>query len=302
MRDSSPDGGILGGKAAPGYGLLFALSILVASCSRQALVVVAACPDGGGGFSSCARDGSAEGGVVGDGGDASDGTTDAAVSLRTGLVGLWHLDDMTGTTALDASGLVMPNNGTLKDLDMSTAWVPGQIGGALETKAAGYVLVPRSASIDAIQGQVTLAAWVYLQGTINDYATAISRQIGSGLTQHYHLSLDSEGRPAAFINRSVPNDFYRPLTADDPVPPMTWTHLAVTYDGSNARLYVDGALADTKPITGSFGDDTTPLILGGNGNEGIISERFPGRIDEIVLYNRALTDAEVRALASGAVF
>jgi hypothetical protein len=256
---------------------------LAAACSRQTLVAVAACPDGGGRFASCAPDTGA---------------------LRMGLVGLWHLDETTGATAFDSSGLATPNNGTLKDLDPSAAWVEGQIGGALETKGLGYVVVPRSPSIDTIRSQVTVAAWVYLEGTIVDYGTAISRQIGTGIDQYYHLALNGGSLPSGFISRTVPNLFYRQVLADadDPVPPMTWTHLAVTYDGSNARLYVDGTQAKVLPVTGMFGDETNPLIIGGNENEGIIDERFPGRIDEIVLYNRALLPDEVSMLASGAVF
>jgi hypothetical protein len=220
-----------------------------------------------------------------------------------GLVGLWHFDDGAGNMAFDSSGLATPNHGMLRDLDSSVAWVDGQIGGALETKGAGFVLVPHSPSIAAIKGQVSVAAWVYLQGTIMAYGTAISRQMGTGIDQYYHLALDAMARPHGFIIRNVPEPlFIRPLVASTPVLPMTWTHLAVTYDGENARLYVDGAEVDAKPITGAFGDDTTPLIIGGNGNKDITDERLPGRIDEVVLYNRALSPAEVTALAAGEVF
>lgn len=88
----------------------------------------------------------------------------------------------------------------------------------------------------------------------------------------------------------------------NPVPPQQWTHLAGTYDGTVARLYVNGILVDSDPVTGEFGPDTTPVILGGNGNGNMISERFPGRIDEIVLYNRALDASEIGQLAAGVPF
>lgn len=48
--------------------------------------------------------------------------------------------------------------------------------------------------------------------------------------------------------------------------------------------------------------NTTPIILGGNGNNQLVSERFPGRIDEIALYNRALDPNEIQQLASGVTF
>ena len=269
-------------------------------CSPRTLVVVDGCRDGG---ARCLAPGDALAP-----GDSADAPVDSpapdvpsTAALREGLVGLWHLDDGTGSAvAVDSSG--RGNHGTLFGLDPAAAWVPGQLGGSLETNAVGYALVPRTASIDSIVGQVTVAAWIYLTGTINDYATAASRQIGTGLTQHYHLSLDRTARPSAFINRGVPSDFYRLLNGPNPVTPMTWTHLAVTYDGATASLYVDGQVVHSLPISGSFGPDTTPLILGGNGNLQEITERFPGRVDEIVLYNRALGPAEILQLASGVVF
>ena len=69
-----------------------------------------------------------------------------------------------------------------------------------------------------------------------------------------------------------------------------------------ATLYVDGALVDAVPRTGTFPADTTPLILGGNGNDQTVSELFPGRIDEIALYNRALDAAEIQQLANAVSF
>lgn len=278
-----------------GHLLGLSLILLGSACSRQALVVVGLCVDAGTGPAAC--------GVPGDGGlDAADGGR----SLRSGLVGLWHLDEPPGSTVVvDSSGTSPPNNGMLKELDQATAWVDGQLGGALETKGLGYVVVPPSASIDSIKTQVTVAAWMYLQGTIADadYGTAISRQIGATIDQYYHVALFTGALPAGFIIRNVPKPIFpRRVLGTEPVPPMTWTHLAVTYDGANARLYVDGTEVDVVPITGSFGPDTTPLILGGNQNEAVVSERFPGRLDEIVLYNRALTAAEIGALAGGTAF
>jgi hypothetical protein len=269
-------------------------------CSSRTLVLVDSCNDGG---VSCVQSGDAllpgDSSTLADAVDSSDGPSLAG--LRQGLVGLWHLDDGSGSTvALDSSGKA--NHGTLSGLNATSAWVAGQLGGALETNGVGYALVARSPSIDSIVGQVTVAAWIYLEGTIVDFATAASRQIGTGLTQHYHLSLDQTGHPSAFINRGVPSDFYRFLNAPNPVVPMTWTHIAVTYDGAMASLYVDGAVVHSLPISGTFGPDTTPLVLGGNGNQQDVTERFPGRIDEIVLYNRALDPAEIRQLASGVLF
>jgi hypothetical protein len=75
-------------------------------------------------------------------------------------------------------------------------------------------------------------------------------------------------------------------------PLNTWTHLTVTYDGTTERLYSNGVqvaqLAHSGPILASTG----VLRIGGNA---IWSEWFKGLIDEVRVYNRALTAAEVQA-------
>jgi hypothetical protein len=94
------------------------------------------------------------------------------------------------------------------------------------------------------------------------------------------------------------------IQATDPVPKGVWTHLAGVYDGAVARLYVNGQEAGSKALTGRFEADTSPVILGGNGNDasGVPTELFPGRIDELMLYARALSAAEISQLAAGALF
>jgi hypothetical protein len=70
-----------------------------------------------------------------------------------------------------------------------------------------------------------------------------------------------------------------------------WSHLAATYDGSNLRLYVNGALVSTAAVTGSMAASTGVLRLGGNS---VWSEWYAGLIDEVRVYNRALTQAQIQ--------
>jgi hypothetical protein len=74
------------------------------------------------------------------------------------------------------------------------------------------------------------------------------------------------------------------------LPLGAWTHLATTYDGVNQRFYVNGALVATKAQTGSIAAGNQPLRIGGNSVSG---EYFQGVIDEVRIYNRALSAAEI---------
>ena len=231
------------------------------------------------------------------------GATGCAPGLLDDLIGWWRLNDAPGSaTAHDWS--TRGNDGTLVGLDPATAWVAdGPEGGALSVQGQGYVNVPASASIDSITDQVTVAAWFFLTAPVaaNTYATAISRQIGSGYDQHYHLSVNGQQQAILFITTPMAGQVVigSPMT----VPQQTWVHLAGSYDGTEARLYVNGAEVISAAASGPFAAETNPVILSGNGNSAAktVSEFVPGQLDEVMLYRRALGPDEIARLEGGAL-
>lgn len=277
--------------------LSLAVAVPGLACSARTLIAVGGCLDGSTSVKGDACAAPADG-------MAQDGS--ATANLRKGLVGLWHLDESPGaTTAADSSG--QGNDGTLMGLDPTNAWVKGgKLGNALAVNGLGYVAVPSSASIANITSAVTISAWVYLDGPIDtsNYGTAVSRQIGTSVDQYYHLSLwQSDAKAHLYIMLSSGAVPQQPGSVIATIP-KTWTHLAGTYDGAMAILYVDGAQVGAVRRTGTFPADSNPVILGGNANgtSQTVSELFPGRIDEVALYNRALDAAEIQELANAASF
>ncbi len=75
------------------------------------------------------------------------------------------------------------------------------------------------------------------------------------------------------------------------LPANTWSYLAETYDGSNLRLYVNGSLVATTAHTGSIATSTNQLQIGG---DSIWGQYFAGLIDEVRVYNTALTATQVQ--------
>ena len=213
-----------------------------------------------------------------------------------GLVGYWRLNEAVDSTmARDWSG--QDNTGTLLGLDPAAAWTTGgPEGGALSAQGKGYVKVPRSESIDRVVDQVTVAAWMFLQGTPVDYATAISRQVGTTFGQTYHLSVNAQMLPWLFI--TTPASGQVVVRGVDAVPMQTWVHLVGTYDGAQARLYVDGQPIANGPVTGAFAPETNPVVLSGNANnvDQAIVEVIPGRVDGVLLYQRALSAGQIARL------
>src|SRR5678815_3896572 len=257
------------------------VATLAGGCSPHVLIAVGTCPDGGVAIpsSGCTR-------------------------LLEDLIGWWRLDESAGSTvARDWSG--RGNDGTLVGLDQVKVWVPGRAAGGLSVESKGFVNVPDSPSLDLITDQITIAGWGYLEASlaIDDYATIASREDGTTIDQHYHISINSRGEvPAMWIKTENELQILQGPTA---VTRQTWVHIAGTYDGTTARLYVDGQQVMSLRMTGRFVTDTTPFILGANGNgagDANVTERFPGKIDEIMLYRRALSPTEIAQLHDGALF
>jgi hypothetical protein len=90
------------------------------------------------------------------------------------------------------------------------------------------------------------------------------------------------------------------LTPPVPIPLQQWTHLAASFDGTTKRLYVNGALmGSTTGLSPLVYDPSpnVPVTIGSGWANGASSARFTGHIDEVSLYGRALSDAEIFSIA-----
>ncbi len=93
----------------------------------------------------------------------------------------------------------------------------------------------------------------------------------------------------------VVNGSLKNLRAFSVVQPLTWHHAALTFDGSVGRLYLDFQLVDSEVTPGA--PATNPGVLTMGAGEFATNERFGGDIDEVRLWGRALTSAELQANA-----
>ena len=181
--------------------------------------------------------------------------------LLDDLVGYWRFDDGAGSaTARDGSG--RGNNGALIGLNAARRWVPGWSGAGVEFGGAGWIEVPPSASIDAIADRLTIAAWVYLEGTSSTgprRRRARSAAPSSSTTTSRSTPTD---RPSLFVTTATSAVL---LTAPDVV---VAAHLDAS--GGNLRRHVRAALRQrhdghqSVASPARFAADTTPLVLGGN--------------------------------------
>jgi hypothetical protein len=196
-------------------------------------------------------------------------------------VGAWSFDEASGTTVLDSSG--RGNHGTVS----GATRVNGKYGRALSFDGVNdLVTVADSASLD-LTGAMTLEAWVKPTALGSMWRTVVIKEQPGQLSYALYAG-NGSGKPAGHVFTTSD------LRADGPagVALKTWTHLATTYDGATLRLYVNGTQVASKAVTGLATTSGSPLRFGGNN---VWPEWFKGQIDNVRIYSRALTAAEIGA-------
>ena len=213
-----------------------------------------------------------------------------ALAAPSALVAAYGFDEGTGTTLTDASG--NGNNGTITN----ATWAPsGKYGKALQFNGtSARVTIPDAASLHLTTG-MTLEAWVN-PSTVN----ANWRDVIYKGDDNFYLSATSTNasRPDAGL---IAGGTYADAFGTSALKANTWSFLTETYDGSTLRLYVNGAQVASTAHTGSIATSTNPLQIGG---DSIYGQFFAGLIDNVRVYNTALSAAQIQsdqttAVASG---
>ncbi|HEY6866003.1 MAG TPA: LamG domain-containing protein, partial [Candidatus Eisenbacteria bacterium] len=203
-----------------------------------------------------------------------------------GLVGWWPMDEGTGTIAHDlAQGL---NAGLFN----GPTWVTGVEGGALSFDGANdYAQVPADSRLD-ITSAITIAAWIRPARVATQ--DVVKKAVNGG-TDGYELALSSAGKVFLRFNQKTSADTYRLNSVASYPIDGTWMHVAATYDGATMKMYVNGALDGSVAKTVTIATNANALGIGAQ-SDGV--RWFQGALDDVRLYNRALSAGEIQALLS----
>jgi Concanavalin A-like lectin/glucanases superfamily len=205
-----------------------------------------------------------------------------------GPIAAWSFEEGKGATVEDVTG--DGHEGTIE----GAQWVRGKYGEALKFDGEGdAVKVPNSPDFDLTEG-FTIESWVRPESASSEWAPILAKEIGGGKAAHELAWWLYEGGSSS----NVPSGGTEPTpgkrseaTAEDPLPVDVWSHVALTYDGSQVRLYVDGELVDYSSVPAG-----PPPVTEGELQIGAATEHdddFAGRLDEVKIYNRALNAAEI---------
>lgn len=209
---------------------------------------------------------------------------------RSGLAAAYSFNEGAGTVINDASG--QQNTGSLRN---GTGFQGAGNSALVFDGANDYAEVPNSPSLDITGNRVTLETWVNFTDTganqiflakpvsasthaspYFSYSLHGVRTGADSLRPRFWLTLNGTGRVAASSVTIAPG----------------WHFVAGTYDGATMRIYVDGVLRGSLAVAGSLGSFNTPLRLG---TTGALTEPFRGRLDNVRIYARALSAAELES-------
>jgi hypothetical protein len=219
--------------------------------------------------------------------DASPATASWTITSTTtppsnGLVAAYGLNETGGAVIRDASGSGL--NGTA-----SNTWPTGagKFGGALRFNgSSSWITVADNDKLD-LSTRMTLEAWVKPANAMSSWRSILVKERTGGLSYGLYANTNTN-QPAGLAHTSAEFD----TRGGSRLPVNTWSHLAVTYDGSYLRLFVNGVQISARALTGSMVAGTGALRIGGNS---IWSEWFNGLVDEVRVYNRALTATEIKS-------
>jgi len=189
------------------------------------------------------------------------------------IVGDWHFDENSGNIAYD-SAFEPANNGTIN----GASWTDGKYNPALSFDGSDYVSTPLN-----INGYtaVTLEAWVNM-GNINFGTYSYKMIVSDGLSQNF-IAVNKNNSQLLFqIQANARITIYSDILSQN-----VWYHIVGTYDGIKMRIYVNGVEKGSDNLSGNIAASSMNIGWGQD-------DRFwKGIIDEVRIYNRALSASEI---------
>jgi hypothetical protein len=219
-------------------------------------------------------DAGADAGLDGDAALGADADADAdagCLAHAPGLVSWWRAEgDLTDHVGSN-DGASGTQNGA-----KAVVFAAGEVGQAFALGAKGYVQVPNATSLQ-ITTAITMEAWIYA----TTFGGRVVDKITAGGADGYMLDT-YQSKLRIIIGAST-------VSSPATLALGRWIHVAGTWDGATARVYVDGVAVASTPAP-TLPSNTLALRIGGDSTGG---NRFDGLIDEVAVYDRALSAAEI---------
>ncbi|MCK1597287.1 LamG-like jellyroll fold domain-containing protein [Bradyrhizobium sp. 164] len=205
-----------------------------------------------------------------------------------GLVAAYSFDEGSGTTAGDSSG-----QSNLATLNNGVAWIAGKNGRAASFDGVNdFISIPNSASTNISGNALTLSMWINPQALASGDSVVIGKFWNTTMSSpYYQYGLELRG--------GNQTDFYIGTSSGALVaaggttlPFNQWSHLAITFDGAQVKTYVNGTLVNTQALSATITARGNPMRIGADAST---AQFYKGALDDLRIYNRALTLAQVQS-------
>ncbi|MEN8155532.1 MAG: glycerophosphodiester phosphodiesterase family protein [Bacteroidota bacterium] len=216
--------------------------------------------------------------------------TDTAIDLSyqpyfDGLVAHWPLDETGGDTIYDHSG--NDNHGWLVS---NPEWTEGKIVNAMKFDGVeDYVQIPLTGSLNITTSAVSMSTWVKLSYLPGEMPSTYGPVYDSD-SDCYIIYEDANNNELRF-KVATSGGAERPGINSSRLRTGEWIHVVGVYDGSQASIYMNGVVEDTHTGLSGTVKPNQSARMGENGGH-----YFKGGVDDLQIYNRALTDKEIQFL------
>jgi RNA polymerase sigma-70 factor, ECF subfamily len=226
---------------------------------------------------------------------ANDLPSPAPSGLARDLIGHWRFEDGRGSTRA-ADDSASRHACELRQLDAAQAWVPGARGGGMELGLNGWLECPLPALPRRSSAAFSVALWVKRAGSPAMHRALATRTMDEGSRSYFFFGFNGD------LLTVSSSGWGGLVTAPFREPLGQWVHVAFTHGSDNVvKLYVGGReVARRKTTPRVFGATSEPLRVGGglhSTKRDHVTQLFEGAVDELRVYERALGDDEIRALA-----
>jgi hypothetical protein len=224
-------------------------------------------------------------------------STASAAPTTFGLVLGYTFDNDTGTTARDSS--VNHIDATYKNTTAAAARTTSVAGRGSAIRLVGsqqqYLSVPESNALDV--DRFTVAALVNYTGVQNPQTLGRWEVVEKAGAYWVNIRTNGRVRVGGFFGGCT-NPSWHYLDSTVAVPTNTWTYVASTYNGTTLSVWINGVRRGSMAVSGRTCSNDRPLAVGAKDypEGGFLEAFFDGRLDEVRIYNRALTATQIQGL------
>ena len=216
------------------------------------------------------------------------------VDVTAGRAGHWKFDELSGDIAYDSSGNFI--NATSTSFPTRVESSQCQVGACLDFNGTSSFMSAGNQSVFDLVNEGSVSVWVKIPSSWagGTYPNVVSKGAAYGWdTDGWSLYMFQDNRIGiGFRNGATTNTLDFTNTIKD-----EWTHIVGTWDGSTMNIYQNGVLKNTRSQTITPATTTVALEIGRG-----MSHYFDGLLDDVRIYNRGLSEQEIKNLYEAALY